>query len=151
MDMRLEVVVIPVSDVDRAKAFYESLGWRVDADVTGDGEFRLVQMNPPGSACSIHFGTGLTSAAPGSSHAMHLAVDDIDAARADIAGRGVDISDVYHCASGFACRYGIGGIYGDRAPGAAPEHQTYSSFASFDDPDGNSWLLQEITSRLPGR
>ena len=150
MDFKLEVVVIPVSDVDRANEFYKALGWRVDADVVDDN-FRLVQMTPPGSACSIHFGVGVTTAAPGSAQAMHLAVSDIEAARNDLAGRGIAVSEVYHCASGYACRYGKPGEYGERVPGPAPEHGTYSSFASFADPDGNQWVLQEITTRLPGR
>ena len=151
MDYRLEVVVLPVSDVDRANEFYQRLGWRLDADVVADNNFRLVQVTPPGSPCSIQFGTGLTTAAPGSAHATHLAVRDIAAARADIVARGIKVSDVYHCESGFACRYGEPGDYGPRVPGPAPEHATYASFASFADPDGNEWVLQEITTRLPGR
>lgn len=151
MDYRLEVVVIPVSDVDRANEFYKGLGWRLDADVAGDGGFRLVQMTPPGSPCSIQYGSGLTTAAPGSARATHLAVSDIAAARAELADRGIDVTNVYHCDSGFACRYGEPGEFGRRAPGPAPAHATYASFASFADPDGNEWVLQEITSRLPGR
>ena len=151
MDFKLEVVVIPVSDVDRAKDFYKTMGWRLDADVAADNNFRLVQLTPPGSLCSVHFGTGLTTAAPGSAQALHLAVGDIDAARADLVGRGIAVSEVYHCETGYVCRYGQPGEYGDRAPGLAPERATYSSFASFSDPDGNTWVLQEITSRLPGR
>ena len=151
MDYRLEVVVIPVSDVDQANEFYKGLGWRLDADVVADNDFRLVQMTPPGSPCSIQFGSGLTSAAPGSAQATHLAVSDIAAARADLVDRGINVSDVYHCESGFACRYGEPGDYGPRVPGRAPEHASYASFASFADPDGNKWVLQEITSRLPGR
>jgi catechol 2,3-dioxygenase-like lactoylglutathione lyase family enzyme len=151
MDFKLEVVIIPVSDVDRAKDFYKTMGWRLDADVEGDSGFRLVQMTPPGSACSVHFGNGLTTARPGSLEAVHLIVDDIEAARGELADRGVAISPVFHCESGFACRYGEAEMHGQRAPGPAPEHATYASFASFDDPDGNTWLLQEITMRLPGR
>ena len=151
MDYRLEVVVIPVSDVDRANRFYKALGWRLDADVVADNDFRLVQLTPPGSPCSIQFGTGLTTAAPGSAQATHLVVSDIAAARADLVGRGIKVSDVYHCESGFACRYGKPGAYGRRLPGSAPEHATYASFASFADPDGNEWVLQEITTRFPGR
>ena len=149
MDMKLEVVVIPVSDVDRASDFYTTLGWRLDADVVGDDGFRLVQMTPPGSSCSVHFGHGLTTAAPGSAQALHLIVTDVEAARAELVGRGVDVGPVFHCATGFACRYGDDPT--DRVPGPAPEHATYASFASLADPDGNSWILQEITTRLPGR
>ncbi len=151
MDYRLEVVVIPISDVDRASGFYKGLGWRLDADVVADNDFRLVQMTPPGSPCSIQFGAGLTTAAPGSARATHLAVTDIAAARADLVARGIRVSDVYHCELGFACRYGEPGEHGLRVPGPAPEHATYASFASFADPDGNEWVLQEITTRLPGR
>ena len=151
MDFKLEVVVIPVSDVDRASDFYKTLGWRLDADVVGDDHFRLVQLTPPGSQCSVHFGTGLTTAAPGSAEALHLVVTDIEAARAELAGRGVDISPVFHCEAGYACRYGEPGQYGTRAAGPAPDRATYGSFATFADPDGNSWVLQEITTRLPGR
>lgn len=150
MDMKLEVVVIPVSDVDRASEFYKTLGWRLDADVTGDNDFRLVQLTPPGSQCSVHFGTGLTSAAPGTAQSLHLIVSDVEAARDELAGRGVPVSPVFHCESGFACRYGEDRIPG-RVPGRAPERATYASFATFADPDGNSWVLQEITTRLPGR
>jgi catechol 2,3-dioxygenase-like lactoylglutathione lyase family enzyme len=149
MDYKLEVVVIPVTDVDRARDFYQLLGWRLDADVSGEEGFRLVQLTPPGSPCSVHLGTGLTSALAGSAQALHLAVGDIDAARAELAGRGVEVSEVYHCASGFACRYES--ARDERVRGRQPEGQTYSSFANFSDPDGNSWVLQEITTRLPGR
>jgi catechol 2,3-dioxygenase-like lactoylglutathione lyase family enzyme len=148
---KLEVVVLPVSDVDRAKEFYERLGWRLDADVAGEHEFRLVQLTPPGSACSVHFGRGLTTAAPGTAQALHLAVDDIEAARAELVNRGVDASGVYHCEAGFACRYEDGRADSPRAPGRAPAGASYASFVSFGDPDGNTWLLQEITTRLPGR
>ncbi len=150
VDMKLEVVVIPVSDVDQASEFYKTLGWRLDADVTGDNDFRLVQLTPPGSQCSVHFGTGLTSAAPGTAQSLHLIVSDVEAARDELAGRGVPVSPVFHCESGFACRYGEDRIPG-RVPGRAPERATYASFATFADPDGNSWVLQEITTRLPGR
>jgi catechol 2,3-dioxygenase-like lactoylglutathione lyase family enzyme len=149
MDMKLEVVVIPVSDVDRAVAFYTTLGWRLDADVTGDEQFRLVQMTPPGSQCSVQFGKGLTTAAPGAAQALHLVVGDIEATRADLAGRGVDVGPVFHCEAGPACRFGDDTK--QRVPGPAPDHATYRSFATFSDPDGNGWILQEITSRLPGR
>jgi catechol 2,3-dioxygenase-like lactoylglutathione lyase family enzyme len=151
MDFKLEVVVIPVSDVDRAADFYKTLGWRLDADVLADDGFRLIQLTPPGSLCSIQFGTGLTTAAPGTARATHLAVSDIEAARDELVGRGVPVSPVFHCESGFSCRYGEPGEYGARAPGPAPDHKTYASFASFTDPDGNEWVLQEITTRLPGR
>jgi catechol 2,3-dioxygenase-like lactoylglutathione lyase family enzyme len=149
MDMKLEVVVIPVSDVDRAKDFYATLGWRIDADVV-DESFRLVQMTPPGSNCSVQFGTGLTTAPPGTAPALYLVVDDIEATRDELAGRGVDVSLVFHCATGLACRFGGADAEG-RVAGAAPEQQSYASFATFSDPDGNGWLLQEITTRLPGR
>jgi catechol 2,3-dioxygenase-like lactoylglutathione lyase family enzyme len=149
MDMRLEVVVIPVSDVDRAKNFYAALGWRIDADVV-DGTLRLVQTTPPGSSCSVQFGTGLTTAPPGSAQSVYLVVDDVEVARDELAGRGVDVGPVFHCATGLGCRFGGADTMG-RVPGPAPEARSYGSFASFSDPDGNSWLLQEITTRLPGR
>jgi catechol 2,3-dioxygenase-like lactoylglutathione lyase family enzyme len=147
VDMRLEVVVIPVSDVDRAKTFYQSLGWRLDADFAGEGGFRVVQLTPPGSACSVIFGAQVTGSAPGTTEGLQLVVDDIDAARADLSGRGVDVSDVFHDAGGVFHHAGDA----NRAPGPAPEHKTYGSFVSFSDPDGNRWYVQEITSRLPGR
>jgi catechol 2,3-dioxygenase-like lactoylglutathione lyase family enzyme len=147
MDMMLEVVVVPVSDVDRAKAFYQSLGWRLDADIAGEGGFRVVQLTPPGSACSIIFGTGVTSAPPGSADGLQLVVTDIEAARTEVIERGVEVSNVFHDAGGVFHHAGTDG----RVPGPAPEHQTYGSFASFSDPDGNSWFIQEVTTRLPGR
>jgi catechol 2,3-dioxygenase-like lactoylglutathione lyase family enzyme len=150
MDMKLEVVVIPVSDVDRAKAFYTNLGWRLDADVVDNDHVQLVQLTPPGSPCSIQFGTALTSATPGTAQSTYLVVSDIDAARDELIGRGVEVSPVFHCVSGFACRFGDEST-NDRASGHADERATYASFATFADPDGNSWLLQEITTRLPGR
>jgi catechol 2,3-dioxygenase-like lactoylglutathione lyase family enzyme len=146
-EMRLEVVVVPVSDVDRAKAFYESLGWRLDADLAIDESYRIVQLTPPGSVCSIIFGTGLTSAPPGSSDGLQLTVYDIDAARTDLIGRGVDVSESFHDETGVFHHAGNTG----RASGPAPEHADYGTFASFSDPDGNGWLLQEIRTRLPGR
>jgi catechol 2,3-dioxygenase-like lactoylglutathione lyase family enzyme len=150
IDMELEVVVLPVSDVDRAKDFYGRLGWRLDADVaTGDG-FRLVQFTPPASRCSVQFGSNLTSAPPGSSQSMYLVVSDIEAARDHAVKAGVDVSDVFHCATGFACRFG-GAETPGRVSGPAPDRTSYGSFASFSDPDGNGWLFQEVTSRLPGR
>ncbi|HUB71261.1 MAG TPA: VOC family protein [Acidimicrobiales bacterium] len=148
LDMKLEVVVIPVSDVDRAKEFYRGLGWRLDADIVA-GNVRLVQLTPPGSACSVQFGTNLVPAPPGSAQATYLVVPDITAARDDLARRGAEVTEVYHCPSGFACRFDEWA--GDRADGAAGERASYGSFASFKDPDGNGWLLQEVTTRLPGR
>jgi catechol 2,3-dioxygenase-like lactoylglutathione lyase family enzyme len=141
VDMKLEVVVIPVSDVDRAKRFYGDLGWRLDADFAVGSEFRVVQFTPPGSPCSIHFGTGLTSAVPGSARGLYLIVSDIEAARAELVGRGVDVSEVFH-------RAGPG-----QPPlsGPDPQRRSYVSFATFSDPDGNGWLFQEIKTRLPGR
>jgi catechol 2,3-dioxygenase-like lactoylglutathione lyase family enzyme len=148
VDMKLEVVVIPVSDVERAKEFYGRLGWRTDADVEVDG-LKLVQLTPPGSACSIQFGTSLTSAAPGSAQNVYLVVSDIETARRDLLDRGVAVSAVFHEAS-LGGRFHPSGAP-DRVDGAAPDHKSYSSFASFSDPDGNLWLLQEITTRLPHR
>ncbi len=147
MDMRLEVVVLPVADVDRAKSFYQSLGWRLDADFAGDGGFRVVQLTPPGSACSVIFGSDVTSATPGSADGLQLVVSDIDAARAELAAHGVDVSDVFHDAGGVFHHAGDA----NRASGPAPEHKTYGSFVSFSDPDGNRWYIQEVTTRLPGR
>jgi catechol 2,3-dioxygenase-like lactoylglutathione lyase family enzyme len=148
VDMKLEVVVIPVSDADRAKEFYTRLGWRLDADRAAGSAFRLVQFTPPGSGSSIQFGVNLTSAAPGSAQAMLLAVSDIGAARQQLVARGVEASEVFHCDAGTACRFpGVG----TRVGGPQPEHLSYSSFVSFSDPDGNGWLLQEVTRRLPGR
>ncbi len=144
----LEVVVIPVSDVARAKAFYVGLGWRLDADVDRDG-YKLVQITPPGSGCSIQFGTDLTSAAPGSAGDLYLAVSDIEAVRGELMTRGAEVSDVFHEQQLGARFHPVGAS--DRLAGIAPEHKSYGSFASFEDPDGNGWLLQEITTRLPGR
>ena len=147
MDFRLEVVVIPVADVDRAKAFYKGLGWREDADlVTGD-DFRVVQLTPPGSACSVIFGTGLTSAAPGSADGLQLVVDDLDAAREELAASGATVSEVFHDAGGVFHHAGTA----SRVSGPAADRQSYGSFVSFSDPDGNGWFVQEITTRLPGR
>jgi len=140
VDMKLEVVVIPVSDVERAKRFYGGLGWRLDADFTAGSDFRVVQFTPPGSPCSVHFGTGVTSATPGSAQRTYLVVSDIEAARAELIGHGVDVSEVFH-------REGSQ----SHVAGPDPQRKTYSSFATFSDPDGNSWLLQEITVRFPGR
>jgi catechol 2,3-dioxygenase-like lactoylglutathione lyase family enzyme len=140
LDMKLEVVVIPVSDVDRAKRFYESLGWRLDADFDRGDAFRAVQFTPPGSSCSIHFGRGITSAVPGSVQGLYLVVSDIEATRAELVERGVDVSEVFHRAVG-------------EGPlrGPDPARRSYASYATFSDPDGNGWLLQEVTARLPGR
>ncbi len=148
--MGLEVVVIPVSDVDRAKDFYSSLGWRLDADVATGDDFRLIQLTPPGSGCSVQFGTNLTSAAPGSLQSTYLIVPDIAAARDELAKRDVEVTEVFHCETGFACRFG-GAAAPGRVEGRGPDDGSYSSFASFSDPDGNIWLLQEVTTRLPGR
>ncbi|MFE0632533.1 VOC family protein [Streptomyces sp. NPDC058864] len=147
MDMKLEVVVVPVADVDRAKDFYVGLGWRLDADLTTGEDFRVIQVTPPGSPCSVIFGTGLTSAAPGSVQGLHLIVEDVVAARQDLVGRGVEVSEPFHDAGGIFHRAGTEG----RVPGPDAERRSYCSFASFNDPDGNEWVFQEITERLPGR
>ena len=150
MDLKLEVVVIPVSDVDRAKEFYAAaLGCREDNDVGGGG-FRAVQMTPPGSQCSIVFGQGVTSAAPGSVDRLLLAVDDIEKVRDELVDRGVDVGGIFHHTGGSLG----GGFFADpaaHAPGLDPERRSYASYASFRDPDGNGWMLQELTERLPGR
>jgi catechol 2,3-dioxygenase-like lactoylglutathione lyase family enzyme len=145
--MRLEVVVVPVSDVDRAKEFYVRLGWRLDADFVDGDDFRVVQLTPPGSPCSIIFGTGITTAAPGSADGLYLVIDDIEAARAELVGHGAQVSDVFHDAGGVFHHAGTTA----RVPGPDPERRSYASFASFSDPDGNGWMLQEVTTRLPGR
>jgi catechol 2,3-dioxygenase-like lactoylglutathione lyase family enzyme len=145
IDEKLEVVIIPVSDVDRAKRFYESLGWRLDADFSA-ADWRAVQLTPPGSPCSIIIGKGLTPAVPGSVQGTFLVVDDIETARTELVGRGAAVSEVFH----FTGPIHVGGTNG-RAPGKDPKGQSYSSWASFSDPDGNSWLLQEVKMRLPGR
>jgi catechol 2,3-dioxygenase-like lactoylglutathione lyase family enzyme len=140
MDLRLEVVVLPVSDVDRAKKFYQGLGWRLDADFPLSPTFRAVQLTPPGSACSVIFGTGVTTAKPGSAQGLWLVVDNIKAARNELNKRGAKVSEVFHR-----------GAKGEQVAGPDPDNRSYSSLASFSDPDGNNWLLQEITERLPGR
>ena len=145
VDMKLETVVIPVSDVDRAKEFYGSLGWRLDADL-GKDDFRVVQFTPPGSGCSIQFGAGLTSAAPGAAQGL-LVVSDIEAAHDELVGDGVKASGVFHDANGGYNRFDPDA----RASGPDPQRRTYASFVAFSDPDGNDWQLQEITNRLPGR
>src|SRR4029077_2396612 len=141
------VVVVPVSDVDRAKGFYGSLGWRLDADLAVDDGYRVVQFTPPGSGCLIIFGEGVTSAPSGSCQGLQLSVYDLDAARADLLGRGVDVSEPFHDETGIFHHAGDRG----RVTGPAQGHADYGSFAAFSDPDGNSWLLQEIKTRLPGR
>ena len=152
VDMKFEIVVIPVSDVDRAKEFYAKLGWRLDADYDNKNDFRVIQFTPPGSACSIIFGKNLTAAAPGSAQGLYLIVADIEAARENLLRRGVKVSEVFHGAgdvySGPDEPYLFGRI---RVKGPDPAHGSYRSFASFRDPDGNGWLFQEITTRLPGR
>lgn len=145
--MSLEVIVLPVSDVDRAKEFYELLGWRLDADFMTSDAFRVVQVTPPGSGASVIFGTGLTDAAPGSVQGLHLVVQDVVGARNALADRGFDISEVFHDAGGIFHHAGVT----DRVIGPHPDRRSYASFASFTDHDGNGWVLQEITSRLPGR
>jgi catechol 2,3-dioxygenase-like lactoylglutathione lyase family enzyme len=147
MDMKLEVVVLPVSNVDRAKSFYETLGFRLDIEKVVSPDFRVVQLTPPGSGCSIIFGEGVTVAVPGSAQGLHLVVSDVEAARAELIGRGVDVGDVFHDVTGVFHHAGTKG----RALGPQPGHHSYASFASFNDPDGNGWLLQEVTTRAPGR
>jgi catechol 2,3-dioxygenase-like lactoylglutathione lyase family enzyme len=147
MDMKLEVVVVPVADVDRAKRFYEQLGWRQDIDYVGSADFRVVQFTPPGSECSIIFGKGITSAVPGSAQGLQLVVLDIEAARAELVGRGVEVSELFHDVGGIFHHAGTA----ERAPGPDPERRSYGSFASFSDPDGNGWLIQEVKQRAPGR
>ncbi len=147
MDMRLEVVVIGVSDVDHAKAFYEQLGFRLDADFPAPDGLRVVQLTPPGSACSLIFGDKVTAAKPGSADGLMLVVDDLDAARADLVGRGIEVSEIWHDVGGVFHHGGTDG----RVPGPDPQSRSYSSFASFSDPDGNGWFIQEIKTRLPGR
>ena len=149
VDLKLEVVVVPVSDVERAKRFYGDLGWRLDADFAFDNGFRVVQFTPPGSGCSVQFGTKITSTAPGSAKGMYLIVSDIDAARDELVARGADPSEVFHAGSPGAQFQPVG--TSGRVNGPAPDHASYRSFATFSDPDGNSWLLQEIKTRLPGR
>jgi catechol 2,3-dioxygenase-like lactoylglutathione lyase family enzyme len=148
-DMKLEVIVIPVADVDRAKEFYARLGWRLDADLARD-DFRLVQFTPPGSGCSVQFGRNLTSAAPGSAQDLYLIVADLGAVRDRLVKADVEVGEVFHCSPGANCRFRATGPAG-RVSGPAPERGSYGSFAWFNDPDGNGWLFQEVTTRLPGR
>jgi catechol 2,3-dioxygenase-like lactoylglutathione lyase family enzyme len=147
--MKLEVVVLPVANVERAKDFYRQLGWRLDADLPSDNGFRVVQFTPPGSGGSIQFGTNVTSAAPGSAQGLYLIVSDIEAARDELAARGAEVSEVFHAGTPGA-QFQPDGTSG-RVSGPAPDDGSYRSFATFSDPDGNGWLLQEITTRLPGR
>jgi catechol 2,3-dioxygenase-like lactoylglutathione lyase family enzyme len=149
VDLKLEVVVIPVADADRAKEFYGRLGWRLDADFPFDNGFRVIQFTPPGSGSSVQFGAKITSAAPGSAQGLYLVVSDIAAARDQLAARGAQVSEVFHAGAPGAQFEPGGGS--DRVSGPAADGQSYSSFATFSDPDGNTWLLQEITTRLPGR
>jgi catechol 2,3-dioxygenase-like lactoylglutathione lyase family enzyme len=153
VDMRFEIVVIPVSDVDRAKRFYGGLGWRLDADfASDDGYFRVIQFTPPGSGCSVIFGENVTAAVPGSAQGLYLIVSDIEAARKELVGRGVKVSEVFHDAAGVYAGPDEPYLFGRvRVSGPHPERSSYRSFASFNDPDGNGWLFQELTLRLPGR
>jgi catechol 2,3-dioxygenase-like lactoylglutathione lyase family enzyme len=148
VDMKFEAVVIPVADVDRSKEFYTKLGWRLDADFAFDNGFRVVQFTPPGSECSVQFGTKVTAAVPGSAQGLYLIVSDVEAACKEVVARGVEVSDVFHAATPGAQFQPDGS---GRVSGSDPNHRSYSSFATFRDPDGNGWLFQELTTRLPGR
>ena len=148
VDMKLEVIVIPVSDVDRAKQFYEGLGWRLDGDFRDENGQGGVQLTPKGSWCSIQFGTNMTSLRPGSAEGLHLIVTDIEAANEDLVSRGVRTSGVFHCETGYSCRFPGND---PQVPGRHPDRGTYGSFVTFNDPDGNTWILQEVTTRFPGR
>jgi len=148
VETKLEVIIVPVSDVDRAKRFYEGLGWRMDGDFAGGDGWRAVQVTPPGSPCSVIFGTGITTAAAGSVQGLVLVVDDIEAARARLVASGVDVSEAFHFESVF---YAKGAGTPGRVPGPDPQGQSYRTFLSFSDPDGNGWLIQEVKTRLPGR
>lgn len=147
MDLKLEVLVIPVGDVDKAKAFYEQLGFRLDADFSSSDDFRVVQVTPPGSQASIIFGKGVSAGAPGSAQGLHLVVTDIEAAREELVARGADVSEVWHDADGIFHHAGDA----NRVPGPHPERASYGSFLSFSDPDGNGWIVQEVVTRAPGR
>ncbi|GGQ29590.1 VOC family protein [Streptomyces pseudogriseolus] len=158
MDLKLELLVLPVSDVDRAKAFYEAMGFRLDLDKTAGEEWRAVHFTPPGSECSVIFGKGLTSVPPGSAQGMYLVVDDIEKSRAELVDRGIEVSEVFHDANAvFHHGHGGGDFTHDpaqgqgRLPGLHPDRMSYGSFATFSDPDGNGWVLQEVRQRLPGR
>ena len=151
-NLKLEVIVLPVSDPDRSKRFYERLGWRLDADYDNGNDFRVIQFTPPGSACSVIFGKNVTEAAPGSAQGLYLVVSSVAAARKELQDRLVEVSDIFHDGSGVYSGPDEPYLFGRlRVSGEDPEHRSYRSFASFRDPDGNGWLLQEITSRLPGR
>ena len=151
-DMKFEIVVIPVSDVDRAKAFYANLGWRLDADYASGDDFRVIQFTPPGSSASVIFGKNVTAAAPGSAQGLYLIVSDIAATRKQLLDRGIKVSDVFHDAGGVYAGADEPYLFGrQRIGGEDPEHRSYRSFASFSDPDGNGWLFQQVTERLPGR
>jgi catechol 2,3-dioxygenase-like lactoylglutathione lyase family enzyme len=150
-DMKFEIVVLPVSDVDRAKEFYAKLGWRLDADFAHENDFRVIQFTPPGSGCSVIFGKNVTAAAPGSAQGLYLIVSDVEAARKELLGRGVEVSEAFH-SDGVYTGTDQNYLFGSRRiSGPDPEHRSYRSFASFKDPDGNGWLFQELTTRLPGR
>jgi catechol 2,3-dioxygenase-like lactoylglutathione lyase family enzyme len=152
VDMKFEVVVIPVSDVDRANEFYTKLGWRLDADFTAGDDWRVIQFTPPGSGCSVIFGKNVTAATPGSAQGLYLIVSDIDAARKELLGRGIQVSEVFHAAGDVHAGADEPYLFGrHRVSGPDTEHGSYRSFASFSDPDGNGWLFQEVTMRLPGR
>jgi catechol 2,3-dioxygenase-like lactoylglutathione lyase family enzyme len=152
VDTKLEIVVIPISDVDRAKEFYATLGWRLDADYDNGNDFRVIQFTPPGSGCSVIFGRNVTAAAPGSAQGLYLIVSDIEAARDELVAHGVDATDVFHDAGGVYAGADQPYLFGRlRVSGRDPEHRSYRSFVSFSDPDGNGWLLQQVTTRLPGR
>ncbi|MEU4393952.1 VOC family protein [Kribbella sp. NPDC023855] len=147
MDMKLEVVVIPVSDVDKAKAFYEQLGWRMDADFATEQGFRVVQVTPPGSEAAVIFGSGVSAGQPGSAQGLHLVVKDIEAAREELVANGADVSEVWHDADGIFHHAGEA----NRVSGPHPERASYGSYLSFSDPDGNGWIVQEVVTRAPGR
>ncbi|WP_433019281.1 VOC family protein [Kribbella sp. CA-294648] len=147
MDMKLEVVVIPVSDVDKAKAFYEQLGWRMDADFATENGFRVVQVTPPGSEAAVIFGSGVSAGEPGSAQGLHLVVTDIEAAREELVAKGADVSEVWHDADGVFHHAGEA----NRVSGPHPERASYGSYLSFNDPDGNGWIVQEVVTRAPGR
>jgi catechol 2,3-dioxygenase-like lactoylglutathione lyase family enzyme len=152
VDMKFEIVVIPVSDVDRAKRFYGGLGWRLDADFAAGEDYRVIQFTPPGSGCSVIFGKNVTAAAPGSAQGLYLIVSDIEAARKELLGRGVEVSEAFHEAGGVYAGPDEPYLFGRRRVGGPdPDHRSYRSYASFKDPDGNGWLFQEVTARLPGR
>jgi len=152
LNMKFKIVVIPVSDVDRAKQFYGRLGWRLDADFDSGKNFRIIQFTPPGSGCSIMFGQAVTAAAPGSAQGLYLIVSDVEAARTELIGRGIEVSEAFHGDAGVFAGKDEHYLFGSkRVSGPDPAHSSYKSFASFHDPDGNGWLFQEVTARMPGR